>query len=147
MHVEEKGQGGAWPPTLWSPSCGPQRWTPGELTLSTLSRRLLPDERLRGPLPDKELPGRAGGAATQLWGQGHPEAVAQAQDHHPDRPLGGWLSGAWPAAWVGPAASSRPMRLRDAPHSPSRPTLSDHPVEKGYFKPPSDLVVSLLSFP
>ena len=97
---------------LWSPSSGPQRWTPAELTLSTLSRRLLPDKRLRGPLPDKELPGRAGGAAAQLRGQGHPEAVAQAQDHQPDRPLGGRLSGAWPAARVGTAASSRPTWLR-----------------------------------
>lgn len=46
----------------------------------------------------------------------------------------------------------RPGWAQLLPHGPRgsaspspRPLSSNHPVEKGYFKPPSDLVVSLLS--
>lgn len=119
-----------------SPNSSPELDT-WRLTLSVLSRGLLPDKRLWGTFSDKEFPRRASCKTAQLRDQRHPEAVAQTENHQPDHPFRGRLSGMWPAMVTGRGTCflCPPPRLSWLPghaelRAPEVPLLSNHSAEE-----------------
>lgn len=102
------------------------------------SRRLLLDKRLWSTVSDKEFPRRTGCKVTQLRDQGHPEAVAQAENHQPDHPLCRWLSGRYPPRF--------PLLLQHMGSGPKVLAQMNHLVEKEQWSHPLTLLFHFCFF-